>query len=45
MELSHHGGHVGFVTGALPWRPDYWLESRILGFLREISADDRIGPS
>ncbi|MFZ1576334.1 MAG: hypothetical protein WAT36_14070 [Chromatiaceae bacterium] len=34
LELSPHGGHVGFVAGALPWRPDYWLEGRILGFLR-----------
>ncbi len=34
LELSAHGGHVGFVGGALPWRPDYWLEGRLLGFLQ-----------
>lgn len=33
LELSRHGGHVGFVTGSLPWRPVYWLERRILQFL------------
>ena len=33
LELSRHGGHVGFVAGALPWRPIYWLEGRILAFL------------
>ncbi len=33
LELSRHGGHVGFVAGALPWRPVYWLEGRILEFL------------
>lgn len=36
LELSHHGGHVGFVSGALPWRPVYWLEGRILAFLKAI---------
>ena len=38
LELARHGGHVGFVAGALPWRPIYWLEDRILGFLREIGS-------
>ncbi len=33
MELSDHGGHVGFVGGRLPWRPLYWLEQRITDFL------------
>ena len=33
LELSRHGGHVGFVAGALPWRPVYWLEERILDYL------------
>lgn len=39
LELSRHGGHVGFVAGALPWRPVYWLEGRILAFLREVAAE------
>lgn len=33
LELSRHGGHVGFVAGGLPWRPRYWLEERIPAFL------------
>ncbi len=33
LELAEHGGHVGFVAGPVPWRPDYWLEGRILRFL------------
>lgn len=36
LELSRHGGHVGFVAGTLPWRPVYWLEGRILAFLEGI---------
>ncbi|WP_115717232.1 hydrolase [Gallaecimonas mangrovi] len=32
LELSRHGGHVGFIAGSL-WRPRYWLESRIPAFL------------
>ncbi len=35
LELYAHGGHVGFVTGALPWRARYWLEERIPEFLAE----------
>ncbi len=33
FELSQYGGHVGFVGGRLPWRPQYWLENRIPAFL------------
>jgi len=33
MELSQHGGHVGFVTGSNPLQPRYWLEERILQHL------------
>jgi uncharacterized protein len=33
LELTRHGGHVGFVAGSRPWRPVYWLEGRILAFL------------
>jgi predicted alpha/beta-fold hydrolase len=33
MELSDHGGHVGFVSGPNPLQPRYWLEERILQHL------------
>ena len=33
MELSQHGGHVGFINGANPLKPRYWLEERILQHL------------
>ncbi|MGZ5077120.1 MAG: hydrolase [Methylobacter sp.] len=35
LELSEHGGHVGFITGSIPFRPEYWLEQRIPEFLME----------
>lgn len=34
LELSAHGGHVGFVAGTLPWRARYWLEERIPEYLQ-----------
>lgn len=33
LEISDHGGHVGFVHGRYPWRPRYWLEERIPEYL------------
>ena len=44
LELSEHGGHVGFVTGRVPWRAELWLEKRIAehltAFLGAESAED-----
>ena len=34
IELSPKGGHVGFVSGKLPWKPEYWLEKRIPEFFK-----------
>lgn len=38
FELSRRGGHVGFVGGRWPWRPEYWLDGRILDFFNESTA-------
>jgi uncharacterized protein len=35
LELTPHGGHVGFISGHIPLRPRYWLEQRIPEFLLE----------
>lgn len=35
LEVSAHGGHVGFVAGAWPWRARYWLEERIPAYLSQ----------
>jgi predicted alpha/beta-fold hydrolase len=34
LELTETGGHVGFVSGRLPWKPVYWLEQRVPSFLQ-----------
>lgn len=36
LELSSHGGHVGFIGGEIPWQPTYWLEERIPKYLKEV---------
>ena len=36
LELTSSGGHVGFISGAWPWRAQYWLEQRIPGFLSDV---------
>lgn len=33
LEFSERGGHVGFVGGAIPWRPSYYAEARAVEFL------------
>jgi len=33
LELTQHGGHVGFVSGLFPWQANYWLEERVPEFL------------
>lgn len=32
LEVTKSGGHVGFVAGKLPWRAEYWLETRVPEF-------------
>ena len=32
-EFPRAGGHVGFVSGANPWRPFYYAEWRVAEFL------------
>lgn len=39
LEVFPHGGHVGFVGGAWPWRPRYYLEERVPAFLRAYLAE------
>ena len=34
-EFVPRGGHVGFVGGRVPWRPDYWAEQRVVRFLAD----------
>jgi uncharacterized protein len=34
LEITQNGGHVGFITGLIPFRPKYWLEQRIPEFLQ-----------
>ncbi|PMG43603.1 hydrolase [Shewanella sp. 10N.286.52.B9] len=33
-ELHPKGGHVGFISGGVPWKPRFYLESRIIHFLK-----------
>jgi len=38
LEMTEAGGHVGFVSGKFPWRPEYWLEKRVPAFLQDYLA-------
>jgi len=33
VEFHRHGGHVGFVSGRVPWRPVYYAEQRVVEYL------------
>jgi hypothetical protein len=34
LELSLKGGHVGFISGNIPGKAEYWLDTRIPDFLK-----------
>jgi hypothetical protein len=34
LQVSETGGHVGFIQGKFPWRPEYWLEKNIMEYLK-----------
>ncbi|MBT8092552.1 MAG: hydrolase [Gammaproteobacteria bacterium] len=38
LEVADAGGHVGFISGGVPWRPEYYLPGRILEFLEPYAA-------
>jgi predicted alpha/beta-fold hydrolase len=38
LEFTKHGGHVGFISGLIPFKPEYWLEQRIPEFLLEYTV-------
>lgn len=33
IEFVPEGGHVGFISGTVPWRPEYYAERRVAEFL------------
>jgi len=35
FELCRRGGHVGFISGKNPLRPQFWLEHRVPAYLKE----------
>ena len=35
LELSEHGGHVGFIYGPMPFKEKYWIERRFVEFFKE----------
>lgn len=37
LELSKKGGHVGFISGNLPWKAHYWIDERIIDWLNNTS--------
>lgn len=39
IEVSERGGHVGFIHGGTPWKPDYYAPKRIIAFLESHLAD------
>jgi predicted alpha/beta-fold hydrolase len=45
LEFPQRGGHVGFVSGRLPWRPQYYAELRTGEFLADaLDRGDSLGP-
>ncbi|MBI2424733.1 MAG: alpha/beta fold hydrolase [Candidatus Hydrogenedentes bacterium] len=43
-QFSTHGGHVGFVSGAAPWRTRFWSEDQVLRFFLMYHAMEQGAP-
>jgi predicted alpha/beta-fold hydrolase len=39
VQFTKRGGHVGFLAGAIPFKPVYWGERRILSFFQAHAGD------
>jgi predicted alpha/beta-fold hydrolase len=35
VQFTRHGGHVGFITGSIPFRAVHWAEARVLRFFED----------
>lgn len=42
LEITPHGGHVGFIAGHNPFKPSYWLEQRVVQFLQQLLQNPRL---
>ena len=40
LEVSEAGGHVGFISGGYPWKPEFYLPGRVIGFLTPHATPD-----
>ena len=38
FRTTPEGGHVGFISGALPWSPEYWAEEMVVQWLLDKAA-------
>ncbi len=36
FELSEAGGHVGFLSGSNPFKPEFWAETRSVNFIKSL---------
>lgn len=45
LEVSERGGHVGFLSGQNPLKPEYWLEHRITGFILDLMRQTNANPA
>ena len=38
LRFTRFGGHVGFLSGSIPFRPVYWAEERLMAFFDSIAS-------
>ena len=42
LRISEQGGHVGFISGKNPFKPEYWLERIVPEYFQQLVKKEQL---